>query len=261
MKNRYKELENVYTIILALLSYYIVIMGTMYIAGLILGTEVQLYNVRKMIGAAVTLPVLYYVFYKPDKILWMEDEKRIFSRKRGVISGVLALLLGVLLSVSLSNVVLWIFPMQAGSSYEEADMVLSSGSIVFQILNSVCVTPILEELLYRGIVYKRMRRISKEWVAVVASSAIFGIMHFNLQQFLFAFLLGIALSCLMKFSDKLLFPVICHMAGNLISICRNHYGILSFSAQRNWIGFLSTALMLLAGVLCFYGFYKKNKEE
>ena len=115
MKNRYKELENVYTIILALLSYYIVIMGTMYIAGLILGTEVQLYNVRKMIGAAVTLPVLYYVFYKPDKILWMEDEKRIFSGKRGIVYGGLVLLLGVLLSVSLSNVVLWIFPMQAGS--------------------------------------------------------------------------------------------------------------------------------------------------
>lgn len=258
MKSNYKLLENLYTVVLALSIYYVVIMGAMYIAGLFIGTDSEWYNVRKIVGAIITLPVMYYIFYRPDKKIHPLEarEESIKSVLKGVVC---VIVVAVFVSVAGSNVVLWMFPVKAGSGYQEASKSLSSGVVVFQFMNSALITPCLEELLYRGIVYKRLRRIMPEWIAIISSSLIFGLMHFNLQQFLFATLLGIAFACMMRISGHLYIAIIGHVAANVISICRNNYGILRFTQQKVWWAYVLAGLMLLVGTVIIYMYYRTEE--
>ena len=53
--------------------------------------------------------------------------------------------------------------------------------------------PVLEELLYRGVLLQSMRKYNERF-AIFLSALIFGLMHQNYQQFILGFLLGIPLA-------------------------------------------------------------------
>lgn len=65
----------------------------------------------------------------------------------------------------------------------------------------VAVTPaVCEELIYRGILYRNYRKLNP-WGAVFLSAFLFGIMHMNLNQFSYAFVLGILFAMVNEITD------------------------------------------------------------
>ena len=87
--------------------------------------------------------------------------------------------------------------------------------VTFEIA-SVIVAPICEELIYRHLLLKPLRRYS-DMTAAVVSAMIFGISHFNFDQFLYTFFFGFALAVITMRSGSIVPAVICHMANNLIA--------------------------------------------
>lgn len=78
----------------------------------------------------------------------------------------------------------------------------------------VAVTPaICEELIYRGILYQGYRK-SSVWVAVVLSAFLFGIMHMNLNQFSYAFVLGLLFALINEITGSILPSVLLHLYVN-----------------------------------------------
>ncbi|MDD5900129.1 MAG: type II CAAX endopeptidase family protein [Lachnospiraceae bacterium] len=76
----------------------------------------------------------------------------------------------------------------------------------------IAVTPaVCEELIYRGVLYRGYRK-TGVWVAVILTAFLFGIMHMNLNQFSYAFVLG------------LLFALINELTGSVVpSVCLHLY--------------------------------------
>lgn len=84
------------------------------------------------------------------------------------------------------------------------------------VLLSVCVIgPVLEELLFRGLIYRRVRDYAGVPAAVLISAASFGIIHGNITQGLIAGTFGIVLALLYEHYGNLTVPVIAHIANNL----------------------------------------------
>ena len=108
-------------------------------------------------------------------------------------------------------------------SYREVARVLSSGGLVVQILALCVVGPIAEELCFRGVVLNRLLSWMPARAAVLAGSVLFGVIHLNVLQGLYAFVIGLVFSLLYIRYRNIWAPVIGHMAFNLTSVLFQAY--------------------------------------
>lgn len=80
--------------------------------------------------------------------------------------------------------------------------------------------PVLEELLYRGVLLQSMRKYNEKF-AIFLSAAIFGLMHENYQQFILGFLVGIPLAVVTIKSGSLIPAIFTHIIVNTSGIFFN----------------------------------------
>ena len=80
------------------------------------------------------------------------------------------------------------------------------------------VSPLLEEILFRKILFDLVRRILPERGSALIVSALFAIWHWNVIQALYAFPAGLILQWLRYESGRMEEPVCCHIGANLTSI-------------------------------------------
>ena len=82
------------------------------------------------------------------------------------------------------------------------------------LLGGCILGPLCEELLFRGLLAKRLARYGQKPAAFV-SALLFGLYHANLSQFCYAFLLGLLLAYAMFYTGKLKASVLLHILFNL----------------------------------------------
>ncbi len=90
---------------------------------------------------------------------------------------------------------------------------LSNMSLPAVLLLSVILAPIFEEILFRYAVIGYARRFG-EWNAIIISALIFGLIHTNIFQFFYAFLLGIILGYVYVYTRRLIYTIIMHVTFN-----------------------------------------------
>ena len=83
--------------------------------------------------------------------------------------------------------------------------------------------PIAEELIFRGLVFRRMKDFMKPWMAIVLSGLLFGIYHGNMIQFLYASLMGILLAVIYHRTGTLWTSILAHVVANLWSLFGNEW--------------------------------------
>jgi len=102
-------------------------------------------------------------------------------------------------------------------SYAELSEVFRSGNLIIRFMVIVIAAPIVEELCCRGIILNRLLTWTRTWVAVLIQAALFGIMHFNIFQGLYAFAVGVAIGFLYTRFRKLWLCIVAHLAFNLVA--------------------------------------------
>lgn len=117
------------------------------------------------------------------------------------------------------NVLIAVLDLQRFSPvYQEVSEIIYHSSYFLQFLGTVIAAPIVEELIYRGVLYSRIKEVSSVWPAALLSAFIFGICHGNLVQFAFAFGIGVVLCYVYEMYQKLYMPIWVHMIVNLTSL-------------------------------------------
>ena len=118
---------------------------------------------------------------------------------------------------SFSSVLLAVVEKFTGQS--PANPVESSLSTGNMILNAVLVGiafPILEEVVFRKVLCNRLLPLGEK-KAIVISAAIFGLIHGNLYQFAYAFLLGLVFGYVYVKTGKIIYTIVFHCIINLYS--------------------------------------------
>lgn len=78
------------------------------------------------------------------------------------------------------------------------------------------VSPIVEEGIFRGILYRKCRRcLGSAFPAALISALLFGFLHGNVVQGVYGFLMGLMLAWLYERYDSFLVPVLVHTASNV----------------------------------------------
>lgn len=242
--------------------YYVISSMAFLLLGMLLGNDNATYMLRQTLCACVTISFLYVLFYRKDKQL--EDNvmgKRDINSTTVVKNIAFALIGTATLGIALNNVIAMTPLMQVSSGYKESSSAFFGGGAFFEILGSGLLIPIAEELLFRGIVFKRLRVWTGYRLAITLSALIFGLIHLNLVQFLYAGILGLFLAFLLEKTGSLWMPILGHMTANLIAIVRAETNWLAFSYQPTFAGIGFTLVMVLVAALIIVFMFKEYENE
>ena len=201
--------------------YYVVSSLMYFVLGLFLGDGQQTYMLRQLICSAATIPATMS-FYKQDKIaeqVVYGTEKEKLDTK-WLTDAALAVVGAATLGIAVNNIIAMTPLVQMSEGFQEANQSFFAGTVVFELLGSCLVIPIAEELLFRGVVYKRLKLYFGVTPALIGSALIFGIMHVNLVQFLYAAVIGLLLALVLEKTGKLSMAVFGHIAANLVAVLR-----------------------------------------
>ena len=133
------------------------------------------------------------------------------------------IVLSIVTAIGLNNVLMLLNLAKYSPRYQEAANILYAPPFIQQVL-----MPMLEELLFRGLVF----RVLKKWisfpVAMVISAVLFALYHGNLVQFVYAFFCGLLLAFIYEKYGSLLAPILSHMTMNLVAIILTEFGIFAW---------------------------------
>lgn len=115
------------------------------------------------------------------------------------------------------------------------------------------VGPIMEEYLFRGVVYHQLKELYSKKQAMIFCTVIFAIFHNNFLQIVFALLLGTILILLYEKYQNIMVPIFFHCVTNLVSF-------LCIPYLQN-IHFLFALLLFVVSVMILYWFYYTYKKH
>lgn len=111
-------------------------------------------------------------------------------------------------------------------------MVNTPASLAINLFTLAVLPALLEEMIYRGCILRTLRPYGN-WFAVIISSMLFSLMHGNLRQIPFAFIVGLVLGLLYVVTDNIWMPIAVHFTNNAISVLMEYFG---FSLTEESVG-------------------------
>ncbi len=99
--------------------------------------------------------------------------------------------------------------------YESVRQIQYSVSLVLGLFLYGIVSPLVEEAVFRGIVYNRIKRFYSVKAAVIFSAHLFGVFHRNLPQFIYGTAMGILLAVCYERTKCFGAAVVFHAAANI----------------------------------------------
>lgn len=137
--------------------------------------------------------------------------------------GALWVVLFVILALVLNVVLLRIPALSTDSSYVQSYGEITAGGVWQTCLATCIVVPVLEELVFRGVVFGQMKDAFGTVAGIVLSAAAFGLVHHNMAQFIYAAILGIVLALMYNRMKRLYFPILAHALANFAVLMMTNF--------------------------------------
>jgi membrane protease YdiL (CAAX protease family) len=135
-------------------------------------------------------------------------------------------------------------------------------------LKVAVVAPIIEELIFRGLILQGFRRNYNGFVAVVMSALLFALFHLNPWQFPATFVLGLILGWLMLRTNNILLAILGHSINNALVLftvtyweqLHSHAIFLLEKKEFLQISGLVVALSIILMYFCSIPWLRKNRK-
>lgn len=223
-----------------------------------LATELSQYAAEiATVAAVITIPVMYCLFHK-DRV----EEKAMGLYKQGKITMlkfVIVAVMGIFACIAFNNIIILSSISTVSQGYRETSKLVYQSPFLIQILGLGILVPAAEELVYRGLLYKRMRQNMPFKISMVFSAIIFGAIHGNLVQFIYAGVLGLVLAYLYEKTNSLKAPIMLHVAMNITSVLATRLKIFNWMFQNIIVLGICTAVSAAIAAAMFV--IIKNEEE
>lgn len=133
----------------------------------------------------------------------------------GTVAKLVVLSLGLQTAASLLASFIAMILKQFGLEGRTADLSATTSlpANLFMYFYACLLGPVLEELLYRGVLLQSLRKYNERF-AIFLSAAIFGLMHQNYQQFILGFVVGIPLAVITIKYNSLIPAMVTHIVMN-----------------------------------------------
>lgn len=178
------------------------------------------------------ITLLYAYTYRKIRMKDQEQPSRVLNFKK---SSPILILWGIILIIASGVVIeplLELFPEQWFTMLNRY-----MGSGIWAIVTAVVAAPILEELLFRGVIQRSISLKYGGLVGVVVAAAIFGIIHFNPVQVVNAFVVGLILGFIYYKTNSLISVMIIHAVNNAMA-----YLLWTISADKSQLNMIRDSI-------------------
>lgn len=168
------------------------------------------------IAALATIPIMLFFFHK-DRV----KEKlagAIANKKAPLWKYSMVILISLAMCFGLNNLIVLANFSSMSGAYEETMKILYSPSLPVQLLCLGILIPICEELVFRGLMFKRLRGQTSFLQSAIYSSVVFGLLHMNMVQMLYGIFLGMMLAYLYEKFGSVKAPILAHIVMNIFSV-------------------------------------------
>lgn len=206
-------------ILIFLLSYY-------YVSN---GNDVNLFN-DYLSTKQIYIALIVAIIFIP---LLINDYKKYKKQTNTKINYFYLIILGVILSL-MYNVFAYYLNFVLKTSLFD-----NSNNIAITLLSTGILGPIIEELMFRGIIYNELKSKYSNMKSILITTIFFAIIHINIIQILYALIIGFILIFVYEKYNNIKAPIILHMASNITTtlflplLIKNNliinYGIFIFS--------------------------------
>lgn len=131
--------------------------------------------------------------------------------------------------------------------YEAVEAIQYSVPIGIGIVLYGIISPLVEEIVFRGVLYNRIRKFYSVKIAVFFSALLFGLFHANLPQFLYGTAMGMLMAACYTYIGCFAAPVLMHMSANLF--------IFIVSGFTEWTAFLITPVWCVVFIVLSIGLF------
>ena len=186
-----------------------------------LGLHIDAASLTSM-AAVLVLPLFLYKMKKDETVRAVKMKSRM---KPWMYLGipVFAIICNQLLTVLVNLLVFTInkvFSTELSNAVQEG---LFSSNFVVQLIGIGILVPVMEEVLFRGLVYNRFKDYNKEWLSALMGAAVFAVYHGNLLQILFAFPMALIITEVYRRGRTLMAPILFHVTVNVSSIVITYF--------------------------------------
>lgn len=211
---------SVQTTNLFFLIFVLAYIGLSMLTGILLsGVDLPYWSLFIISDAVLLLPIIIFLGICRANPLEMECMRA---------TGISNILLSVVYAYALLPLILFLNMITMTFTDNAADDMLagvSEYSLGIRLLLLAAAPAVVEEFVFRGVLREPYRRRNVLGAALV-SGLFFGIIHLNVNQFVYAFAMGVAFSLLAEASGSILCPMAAHFAVNAYSV------LLSFAALQ-----------------------------
>ena len=129
-------------------------------------------------------------------------------------------------------------------------------NILVTLVTTGILGPILEELIFRGIVYEKLKLLHKKSTSTLITGILFGLFHGNIIQFVYAFLLNFVLVESYEKENSILAPILIHVCANSVITL-----LLNFIIQINiYLTIILFLVFVIILIILLKFLYKENNN-
>ena len=138
-------------------------------------------------------------------------------------------LLTILISFSITSLLNSLF------NYNILEKSFSFNIVTF--LSTVIVGPIIEEIIFRYLIFDLIKEKRSTFDSALITSIIFALVHFDIKKMIFAFVIGLILNKIYIKTNNIVYPIMGHIIINLVG-----YFFLPFNVYIIILGIISLVI-------------------
>lgn len=171
-----------------------------------------------IIGDFLTLAIIMLIFLaRKDKFLTYVGFKKVKWSDLGLV-----MIFGVFLNAVISplvSIAMTYIPSSMAQSYTDTmDIIIGGSSVILIIFTTSIVAPLFEEIVVRGVILNDFKKAVPLWLAIIIQAILFGLMHGNIVQGTYAFVIGVIFGIIYHKYKSIWVPIGMHFAFNSTSI-------------------------------------------
>lgn len=193
------------------------------------------------ITAVITLPIVCMMFFRDRK---KEREAEIVKKQQiKVWKYWPIIILGIAACVAVNNILVLYQAAFPSAAYETTTQSLYQAGFVMQVIGLGIIVPAAEEMVYRGLLYSRLKETMKRGWAMFYCAMVFGLFHGNSVQLIYGCAVSVAMCYLYDKYRSVKAPIFGHIVLNMTSL------ILTKAGTMKWI-FATPLRMGIVTVVC-----------
>lgn len=191
-------------------------------------TKIQMEH-QSLISAFIalcTVPMAAFLFVGDRKI--EKTSQLPVHQKAPILQYIWIVLFGAAFCLGMNMIIVMSGLATRDVSYLANSAVVYSEGIAVMLICQGLIVPIAEELMFRGVLFKRSREQMSFWNAAFSVSLLFALVHGTFTQFTYTLVLGLFFVYFYEKFESLKAPVLLHIMVNAVSIVITKSGVLKW---------------------------------